>query len=120
MEKAFDQNRVSRADQLYKLRESLRGQAKRMVPEDITEDIDKAWEALDKAYGDPNRLVNHRKKALVKLGPIPKKNGKGGFQKRVDWYINLEVLLQSILELGQKSEDLNSEVFIKKTFKDIC
>ena len=56
MEKAFDQNRVSRADQLSKLRESLRGQAKRMVPEDITEDIDKAWEALDKAYGDPDRL----------------------------------------------------------------
>ena len=62
-------------------------------------------------------LVNHRKKALAKLGPIPKKNGKGGFQARVDWYINLEVLLQSILELGQKSKDLNSEVLFSRLSK---
>ena len=74
IEKAFDTNRVSRADQLTKLRESLRGQAKRMVPESITEDIGKAWEALEKAFGKPLILMSFRRDLIKKLGPIPKIN----------------------------------------------
>ena len=71
IERAFVQNRISRSDKVSKLRECLRGHAKRLIPESNTNDIDKAWEALDKAFGKPARLMKHRKVALDKLGSLP-------------------------------------------------
>ena len=119
IEKAFDTNRVSRADQLTKLRESLRGQAKRMVPESITEDIGKAWEALEKAFGKPLILMTFRRDLIKKLGPIPKINGKGAIKARVEWYLKVEALMQSILDLGRQSPELGHDAFNSETFKSL-
>ena len=67
MEKAFVCNRVSGADKISKLRENLRGDALKLIPEALTMDIDAAWKVLDKAYGKPVRLMKVRKKALLEM-----------------------------------------------------
>ena len=61
MEKALVCNRVSRADKISKLRESLRGDALKLIPEALTMDIYDAWKVLEKAYGKPVRLMKVRK-----------------------------------------------------------
>ena len=53
IEEAFVQNRVSKSTKLKKLREVLTGQAKKLVPESLVGDIEKAWDVLDKAFGNP-------------------------------------------------------------------
>ena len=90
-----------------------------MVPESITANIDEAWEALNKAFGEPDRLMDHRKEALVKLGPLPKDNARGGLKAKVEWYLQLEALLKSILDLGRKSLDLGMEAFSKSSINNI-
>ena len=69
VDEAFVQNRVSRSDRLEKLREVLRGHAKRLVSQLITNKIDEAWDILEKAFGDPIRPINNRKDSLLKLPP---------------------------------------------------
>ena len=49
VEKAFVQNRTTKADQLEKLRESLQGYAKKLIPENSTKTVEQAWEILKKA-----------------------------------------------------------------------
>ena len=119
IERAFVQNRISRSDKVSKLRECLRGHAKRLIPESITNDIDKAWEALDKAFGKPARLMRHRKEALDKLGCLSKENAKSE-KYRVEWYLELEGLLQSIIDLGRKSDEMFLEAFSPTMLDKIC
>ena len=119
VEKAFVQNRTSKADQLAKLREVLRGHAKRLVPFSLTNDIDDAWEALNKAYGDPARLMQNRKDALLKLGFLPKENAKGGRKCQIEWYLELEAILRNIIDLGLKTNAMYGEAFTATTFRTI-
>ena len=120
MEKAFVQNRISKSDKVAKLRECLRGHAKRLIPESITNDIEKAWEALDKAFGKPARLMRFRKAALDKLGSLPKENAKSGVKGHVEWYLELEGLLQSLIDLGRKSDEMYMEAFSPTMLDKIC
>ena len=117
--KAFVHNRITRADKLSKLRECLSGQAKYYVPESITDDIDKAWKALDKAYGDPIRLMRFRKQKIFKLGAMPKETDKGGWKKQVEWLIEMEGLLQSLLDLGLKDSKCGEEIFPEKEWMEL-
>ena len=117
--KAFVQNRVSKADKLAKLREVLRGHAKKLVPESTTNSIDDAWEALEKAFGEPDRLMKSRKEALGKLGSFPKETARGGFQSQVEWFLEFEALLRSIIDLGKKSDGLGMEAFSPSTIRSI-
>ena len=55
--RAFVQNRVAKDDKLVKLREVLKGHAKKLVPFSMTASIDDAWITLDKAFGDPSKLM---------------------------------------------------------------
>ena len=112
--KAFVHNRVTRADKITKLRECLFGQAKNFVPESITTDIEEAWKVLDKAYGDPVKLMRFRKQKVFKLGYMPKESDKGGWKKQVEWLIEMESLLQSLLSLGLKNSECGEEIFPKK------
>ena len=43
MKRGFVHNKVTKVDQLLKLRESLKGHAKKLVPVSLTQDIDEAW-----------------------------------------------------------------------------
>ena len=104
IEKAFTKNKVTRSDKVKKLRECLRGYPKKLVPESI-KDIDVAYEALNQAYGDPTKLQRHWTSAIKKLGKLPKTNAKG--QSIVEWYLSLEGVIQSILDLGEKVDDVD-------------
>ena len=119
VEKAFVQNRTSKADKLAKLREVLRGHAKKLVPLSLTNSIDDAWEALTKAYGDPARLMQNRKDSLLKLGPLPKENGKGGRRSQIEWFLELEAILRNIIDLGNKTNAMYGEAFSATTFRTI-
>ena len=119
VEKAFVQNRVARSDKLDKLREVLKGHAKKLVPQSITNNIDEAWDILSKAFGDPIRLMKFRKDSLLKLGTLPKENARGGAKGQVMWYLEAEALIQNILDLGMKSPDLGMEAFSTSTIHTI-
>ena len=119
IEKAFVKNRVAKCDKLEKLHEVLKGYAKKLVPKSLTGDIDEAWKVLDKAFGNPMRLMNYRKEALLKLGFLPKPNGKGGLKAQVEWYLEVESLVQNIIDLGKKSSKLEREAFSDSTIKSI-
>ena len=71
VKEAFVQNRVPRSDKLDKLRDVLIGNAKKLVSQSITNKIDEAWDILEKAFGNPIRLINNRKDSPLKIPPEP-------------------------------------------------
>ena len=83
--KSFAQNRICKDGKVAKLREVLRGHAKKLIPESRITDIDEAWAALDIAFGDPTRLLRSKMEKLLKLGMLPKENAKGGLKAQVEW-----------------------------------
>ena len=117
--KAFAQNRICKDDKVAKLREALRGHAKKLIPKSRITDIDDAWKALDIAFGDPTRLLRSKMEKLFKLGMLPKENAKGGLKAQVEWYLEYEAMLKSIIDLGSKDEELNMLTFNKNTIADI-
>ena len=119
LEKAFVQNRVTKSDKVDKLREVLRGHAKKLVPQSTVNDIDEAMEILNKAFGDPVRLMTYRKDSLLKLGFLPRENAKGGVKTQVEWYLEVESLLKNIIDLGKKSSELDREAFSGSSMNNI-
>ena len=71
-------------------------------------EIQEAWDALDKAFGDSTRLLNFKLASLGKLGFLPRPGGKGGTMAIVEWYLQLESVVQSLLDLGNKT--MNSDI----------
>ena len=112
MDEALVHNRVKRSAKVGKLRESLRGHPKNLVP-DSAVDVDAAWAALEKAFGDPTKLLNHKLQSLIKLGQLPRQNGKDGMKAVVEWYLKLETTVTSLLELGKatSNEDVKYAVY---------
>ena len=119
VEKGFVHNRVTRADKLLKLRECLRGHARKLIPDSLIQDIDDAWTVLDKAFGDPVRLLKSKTDALHKMESLPRENGKRGLKGQVEWYIELESLMQNLLAHGKSSEKLGMIVFQPLFINDI-
>jgi hypothetical protein len=100
VEKAFLINRVTRSDQAAKLRECLSGHAKSIVPSSM-EDIADAWVVLNIAFGDPAG------------------RGSSPIKKQVEWLLSLEISLQDIVELGNRSSDMDREAFSGGTLSKI-
>ena len=52
-------------------------------------------------------------KELKKLGHLPGKDGAGpeNYQKQVQWYLTLDGLLQDLIELGDRNDDLGYAAF---------
>ena len=111
MKRGFIHNKVTKVDQLLKLRESLKGHAKKLVPDSLTQDIDEAWEVLDKAFGDPIRMIRCKTDMLSRMESLPRENGKKGVKGQVEWYIELESLMQSLLVHGRSSTKLGMIIF---------
>ena len=109
--KGFAQNRVTQADKLDKLRECLTGEAKRLVPPSISSNVDDALKVLDQAYGDPIRLFTYRQEYFFKLGKQPKKTDKGGYRAQVEWFRDVEVVLESLLALALKDKACAATLF---------
>ena len=113
----FKRNHVAKQDQLEKLRENLKGQASRLVPES-TKNIDTAWDILKDAFGDPVRVLQHRLDTLEAMGDIPPESTDRGDQNlaaRVEFMIKLENTVREIIDLGNSDEDLMMLAFNGKT-----
>ena len=116
MEKAFSSNRIPTDDQVEKLCENLRDGAKLVVP-DGTDDVERAWDILQAAYGGEDKVMQNRKDKLSSLGSLPEAGvlNKGGQSKRITWCLELERLLSEIVELGNRNDGLAKEAFSKST-----
>ena len=117
-DKAMIANKVPKSDQLDKLREVLRGKAKAQVPEK-TDSLDRAWELLKSAFGDPITLLKYRKQALAKLGPYPESSTKGNPQKVVEWCLEVERIIDDLIKLGYRDIRLEMIAFNTDTVNDI-
>ena len=119
MEKALRQNRVTRSDQAAKLRDSLTGHAKQLVP-DTMENIDDAWEVLHAAFGDASRVMKAKKDKLAAMGSYPAAGrGSAPIKKQVEWLMSLELVLKDIVDLGSTSADMDREAFSGWTLSKI-
>ena len=94
--KAFNKNRVVLCDQLDKLRENLKGEALKHVPDTVV-DLDTAWRYLHEAYGDPLRVLKERIKALDSIKALPPLKRK---EARVTWFLEFESILEDVIQLG--------------------
>ena len=119
--KAFRVNGVAKSEQIDRLRKQLSGFALALVPES-TLSIDKAFETLKAAYGDPRKVLDDRMDKLKALGDLPPDRlagDKPGFRKQEEWYLSIEALLSEIVELGLREEDLAYHAFSEQTFNFI-
>ena len=110
-EKVFETNRVRKEDQVKKLREFLRGDAKAIIPESM-EDIATAWNILKNMYGDSSRVMDARKRMIKEMGLYPN-NGKPlvKFKNQIEWITKLEVTLNDIKELANESEQMERDAY---------
>ena len=117
----FRRNQVAKQDQLDKLREVLKGQALRLVPES-TKDIDTAWLILKNAFGDAVRVLQHRLDLLEAMGDLPNDTTEKGFcnmKHKVEFLIKLENTVKDIIDLGNSDEDLMMLAYNGKTVASI-
>ena len=121
LEKALNANRVKTSDKCDKLRECLRGHARNLVPNTQT-DFEAAMNALEKAFGDSSRLLNVKIASLKKLGFLPKNKDNKSGKLVVEWYLKLESILNSLLDLGCKTEDedIKFTVFSKEIIRTVA
>ena len=99
---AFEKNRVPLSDKVEKLRSCLAGQALALVPEK-TKDFKIAIENLEKAYGNPEQVLQSRMSDIKKLGRCPPEvlNSKRNFSAIVSFCLKVEVLIQDIIDLAE-------------------
>ena len=114
LERAFKLAKVSRDMKVDKLRMLLSGHAKDLVP-DTVKNLDEAYKLLDEAFGDPSRLVDFKLKVLGELGQLPSSEKKGGYKAQISFYIKLQGVLEDLIALGSKNEDLASLAFHRST-----
>ena len=119
--KAFRNNGVAKSEQVEKLRKYLNGFALPLVPES-TESIEKAFQSLKTAFGDPRKVLDDRMAKLKAVGDLPPEklsNERPGFRKQEEWYLTVEGLLSEIIALGDREEDLAYHAFSEQTFNFI-
>ena len=105
MEDCFRKNRILESDQLDKLRENLKGQALKRVPESVKA-LSTAWQNLSEAFGSPMIVLKERLKGLNKLGFMPAETNPN---KQISWLLDFESALQDIIDLGS-SPDMNMQM----------
>ena len=101
-EEAVIANRISRGNQLEKLRENLTGEALKQVPRNMTGGLSSAWQALKVMFGDPERLLKHRMKVLEDLGKFPPSmlGGQPNYAAQAAWLGPFLVELNEIINHG--------------------
>ena len=114
LERSFKLAKTSRDLKMDKLRSLLSGHAKDLVP-DALKDLDEALKILNDAFGDPGRLVDFKLKSLADIGQLPSNEKKGGFRNQVSFYIKLQGIVEDIIDLGSKSDDLAVHAFHRST-----
>ena len=117
---ALKSNCVRRDDQVSKVREHLKNHPKSLVPENL-DNVDAAFSTLRSLYGDPSRMMKHKKDKLMALGQYPKPGSKAQshIKMQLDWLMQLELLLKDVFELAKLSEDSYCEFFSPSLLKSI-
>ena len=109
IEKRFKTNRTSRDEQIIKLRECLKGHARKLVPDSNVTEIKEAWSILKQAFGNPIKIINQRKEALMKLGVKPR--GTANLNTEIAWYIDITTFLRELIDLGVKNPEYRELIF---------
>ena len=110
-EKGLKTNRVRKEDQIKKLREFLKGDAKTIIPNSM-ENIDTAWDILKSMYGDASRVMAARKRKIKDMGSFPR-SGKPQvmLKNQIEWITKLEVTLNDIKELAEESAQMERDAY---------
>ena len=117
VDKRFKTNRTSKDEQIIKLRDCLKGYARKLVPDSNVTDIKQAWKILDQAFGNPIKIINQRKNALMKLGMKPR--GTSNLSTEIAWYIDMTTFLREIIDLGIKNPGYSEIIFSNQFAVDI-
>lgn len=72
------------------------------------------WKDLESAFGDPTKLMQNRKDALLVLESLSKDDTKGGLKTKVEWFLEIEVIIKK--EFVNKSNNMYIEAFLPSTF----
>ena len=116
---ALKSNLVPKDSLVKKLRENLYGTPRDIIPKTL-HDLEKALKILRDMYGDSSRLVDVFKKKLFAMGPLPAESkDPSKASVKVQWLIQLEVLLKELLELAKLNQDNNCEVNNNTTLRDL-
>ena len=62
------------------------------------------WKDLESAFGDPTKLMQNRKDALLVLESLSKDDTKGGLKTKVEWFLEIEVIIKK--EFVNKSNNI--------------
>ena len=70
-------------------------------------DIKAALGMLSAIYGDSSRMMRAKKAKLVALGKLPKPGSKvaSHFALQIDWYLQMEVLIEGLQKLAHGPGD---------------
>ena len=83
--------------------------------------METAWDILHKAFGDPTRIIKHKKQALRSLGRCPASEIKGtnNYKEVVSWLVQLESLLLDIITLGKNNSEFEDAAFSREFSNEI-
>ena len=100
---AFKANKVTKSEQVQ------------------TKDIDVALGMLSTVYGNFSRMIRAKKLKLVTLGKLPKPGSKivAHLVIQIDWYLQLEVLIECLQKLALDSKDNYCEIYKPSLLGDI-
>ena len=120
-EEAVIANRITKSNQLEKLRECLSGEALQQVPKNMTGGLESAWNALKSMFGDPERLLKFRMKKLDDLGKFPPSmiGNTPNYHAQATWLAPFLVELNEVISLGEKHVSMNNTVFNSLTINNI-
>ena len=112
LKKAFKKNQVQQGEQAKKLKENLKGLAKRILPS-TNDNIDDCLQILRNMFADTANLTKARKSELLGLGPYPKHGSKapGHVRQQVEWLLKVELLMKDLFDLAAKDTNCYNEVY---------
>ena len=116
---AAENNKISRKDQVEKLREVLTGNALNHLPEDGIKNIDQAWDYLDQAFGNPHTCLNHRLAKVKGMPGMTDNMERANPAYTADWYLKMENAVNSVLRMGARNQSLEYAAFNDKTIYGI-
>ena len=112
------QNKTSTRNQISKLKENIKGYAKSLIPDSIT-NIDRAFNILEHACGDSMKVVMYRVDKLLNVGIWPADGSRDCYPKQVRWIIKVQTLLQEIIDLANTKDELAAIIYNKEKLAQI-
>ena len=93
----------------------LTGQASAYLPREGIGDIDVAWEYLGQVYGNSHPILNFHLAKLVGMPVMTDDFMETNPQEAADWFMDIEILVDSVLRVGVRSPELQLWAFNRET-----